>query len=105
MAFNRKTLAYDLWRTAVFRRDKFICQMCKKKGRRLQAHHIKMVSQHPWYALDVGNGITLCNSCHASIRHKEKAWEQIFFAITKGLRVNPLVIAKISAPMLFLCGE
>jgi len=37
----RKSKEYKLWRIAVFERDKYTCQICKKQGGILQTHHIK----------------------------------------------------------------
>jgi len=57
------------WRTAVFKRDDYICQMCGKRGGRLNSHHILPyractaigVDKFKW---DKNNGVTLCDSCH-----------------------------------------
>ena len=53
-----------IWRKQVFERDKYVCQKCKKAGKKLQAHHIKSFSKHPELRLDINNGITLCIKCH-----------------------------------------
>ena len=52
------------WRTAVFIRDGFTCQICSKVGGRLQADHIKPFSQFPWLRHELSNGRTLCVPCH-----------------------------------------
>ncbi len=66
------------WRESVFKRDKYTCQECKKRGGKLNAHHIKkfvdifkenniktieegLLCNELW---DLKNGITLCNKCH-----------------------------------------
>jgi 5-methylcytosine-specific restriction endonuclease McrA len=64
---NRKirgSLEYKRWRFSVFQRDDFKCTECNKKGKTLQAHHIKPFSLFPELRLDLNNGITLCLSCH-----------------------------------------
>lgn len=66
---ERKRSEYKDWRKAVFERDNFICQICLKRGEKLNAHHIKSFSKYPDSRYDVSNGITLCISCHRSI-HK-----------------------------------
>ena len=74
----RTTTKYKKWRAEVFKRDKYTCQKCGKRGRRLQVHHIK-----PFYKImednklktveqakkckelwDMENGTTLCIPCH-----------------------------------------
>ena len=52
------------WRNAVFSRDKFVCQDCLVKGKRLQAHHIKPYKLFPELRHELKNGITLCLDCH-----------------------------------------
>ena len=60
----RNSPEYRQWRTAIYKRDDFTCQHCKVRGSRLEAHHVKSFATHPELRLDVGNGITLCKSCH-----------------------------------------
>lgn len=55
---------YILWRTAVFMRDDYICQFCRKRGGKLQADHIKPLSRYPELGLAIDNGRTLCENCH-----------------------------------------
>lgn len=60
----RASLAYKRWRTAVFERDNYTCQMCGARGIRLNADHIKPFSLFPDLRLDINNGRTLCVECH-----------------------------------------
>lgn len=65
----RGSAAYSEWRSAVFERDGYRCVECGVKpgpGLRvlLEADHIKALSEFPEFALDVGNGRTLCRPCH-----------------------------------------
>lgn len=67
-----KTAEWGYWRNAVFKRDDYVCQDCKKSGAeigRLEPHHIIPVREiliNKQYNLiyDVSNGITLCRKCH-----------------------------------------
>lgn len=52
------------WRSAVFTRDDYTCQICEIRGGRLQADHIEPYSLRPDLRLDIGNGRTLCEACH-----------------------------------------
>jgi len=59
-----QSAAYKEWREAVFSRDKYTCQRCKRVGRDLNAHHIEDFSSEPSKRLDIENGLTLCTKCH-----------------------------------------
>jgi len=81
----RKTDIYKDWRTKVFERDGYICQLCNVKGKTMNVHHKKPVkdiikeynietkwdSYHCKALWDVNNGITLCEACHRKV-HREK---------------------------------
>ena len=67
----RKSFEYKLWREAVFKRDNFICQMCGKRGGKLQADHILSFTAFPTLRLSIDNGRTLCRKCHY-LRHSKK---------------------------------
>lgn len=52
-----------IWREQVLKRDKGICQICKKKPNKIHVHHIipKQVKELKY---DVMNGIALDFNCH-----------------------------------------
>lgn len=55
------------WRKAVFIRDNYTCQICKKIGGTLNAHHMNSWHWCIKERLDLDNGVTLCGgkgSCH-----------------------------------------
>ena len=69
----RQTKIYNDWRFAVYRRDHYICQTCKKKCNRKEivAHHIKSFKDFPELRYEVDNGITMCRSCHIKLHQKQ----------------------------------
>jgi hypothetical protein len=58
---------YKDWRTSVFKRDNYTCQMCNKKGVFLHPHHIKSYTYFPKLRYEILNGVTLCINCHRNI--------------------------------------
>lgn len=60
----RKSFEYRIWRTSVFERDNWTCQICKVRGGKLEADHIKLFSLHPELRFVLDNGRTLCKPCH-----------------------------------------
>jgi len=86
----RSHFFYRQWRCDVFQRDDYTCQMCGKRGGRLQADHIK-----PFYAIlddneiitiddavqceelwNINNGRTLCIECHKNTESYLNRWYQ-----------------------------
>lgn len=77
----RKCIEYRQWRSDVFSRDDFTCQMCGERGGKLHADHIKQFAfiiveneiktmkqarecSELW---NLNNGRTLCVPCHRTI--------------------------------------
>lgn len=75
----RNSASYKQWRSSVFGRDDYTCQMCGERGGRLAAHHIRPFAKHKELRLTVGNGITLCWPCHHSIKGREADYEDVFY--------------------------
>jgi len=59
----RRSAPYAAFRAAVLKRDNFKCQNCPNKHG-LHVHHIQSFSKFPELRFEVGNGLTLCKSCH-----------------------------------------
>ncbi|GAG25756.1 unnamed protein product, partial [marine sediment metagenome] len=74
----RKSSKFAEWRNKIFKKDNYTCQCCKKRGFKINAHHIRSFSQlvkifkiktskegrecrELW---DIENGIILCKNCH-----------------------------------------
>lgn len=68
---DRNANEYKTWRTKVFQRDDFTCQLCGEHGGKLNAHHIVPFAKDKSKRTDVENGITLCEDCHKMV-HREK---------------------------------
>lgn len=72
----RNNSLYEIWRTMVYERDKYICRRCNDpKKYNLNAHHIIPVSLRIELMYDLDNGITLCEDCHREVHTKN--WKEI----------------------------
>ena len=69
----RQSEEYAEWRTAVFKRDNFTCQICNQVGGKLVAHHIKSFADFPEERFNVDNGITLCHADHSSLHNNPES--------------------------------
>ena len=66
----RNIAGYNRWVKSILGRDKHTCQICGRKGGKLNAHHIKTFAKYPELRLEVDNGITYCEECHKKL-HRE----------------------------------
>lgn len=94
----RKSVEYRNWRTKVFERDNYICQVCKKRSGNLVADHLKpfttillmnsvktLEDARNCYELwEIENGKTLCLSCH----YKTKTYGWGTYRINKTILKN-----------------
>jgi len=75
----RHSFEYKQWRTNVFQRDEFICQICDTKGGELRGNHIKKFADYPELRFELTNGITICKSCDLTmVMYHEPEWESYF---------------------------
>ena len=79
---------YRNWRTYIYERDKYTCQMCDKIGGKIEAHHIRRYCDYPELRFIEDNGITLCRECHYSVKDDEIGYVNIFKNILESK--NPL---------------
>lgn len=56
-----------LWSKYIKVRDGYRCVCCDAFEKGLQSHHVIRKSLFPWGAFELGNGITLCRSCHGKV--------------------------------------
>ena len=64
-----QTYGFEDVRYFVFARDNYTCQICKKKNKILQTHHIVYRSEGGTDRAD--NLLTVCTDCHTADNHKE----------------------------------
>jgi hypothetical protein len=72
----RNSPEYKQWRTSVYKRDNYTCQICGQYSGELNGHHIYKVSNYPDLIFEINNGITLCYDCHFhKVNGHEKEYE------------------------------
>lgn len=54
----------DGFRSKVYKRDNYTCQVCNQVGGKLNAHHLDGWNWAVDKRFDVDNGVTLCECCH-----------------------------------------
>ena len=60
----RNSKKYKNWRKLIWERDDYTCQICKQRGGKLNADHIKSWAKYPELRFELSNGRTLCVDCH-----------------------------------------
>lgn len=69
-----KTARWVSLRKRILRRDKYLCQNCKRYGRRVEAttvHHIYPLSEYDEYKYCAWNLISLCSACHNKMHDRD----------------------------------
>lgn len=72
--WSYKTKQWTNKRKQILKRDGYLCQECKRYGRRIDAvtvHHKKHVDEYPELAYKDDNLVSLCDKCH-NVMHPEK---------------------------------
>lgn len=62
---NRHDNRVSEWKKKVLERDGYKCVECEETVD-LEAHHILTWADYPEGRIDIDNGVTLCNKCHAN---------------------------------------
>lgn len=68
----RNSSKHKEWAKSVYEYDRWTCQYCGYKGKKIIAHHIKSWADFPDLRFETSNGITLCRSCHVKIHKPSK---------------------------------
>jgi len=66
---ERRTIAYKDWQKKIYKRDKRTCQICHRKFKEMDAHHIKTFKDYPEDRYKTKNGICLCKECHRYVHN------------------------------------
>lgn len=73
MRYDRpESLLFKKIKEEVKKRDKHTCQLCNKRKRWLEVHHIRPWASNVRLRFDKLNTISICNTCHKSIKGKEE---------------------------------
>jgi len=68
---SRHIPGYKKWRQCVYERDNYTCQCCgDNKGGNLVAHHLESYNNNKDLRTTIGNGVTLCETCHKDFHHQ-----------------------------------
>ena len=61
---ERRYKEYENWRTSVFEKYNYTCQLSGQKGGQLEVHHLSNYSTDIEHRLDINNGIVLAKHIH-----------------------------------------
>ena len=82
VARDRRSYAYNFWKSQVLKRDKSKCRIANSScAGRLEIHHILSYTHHPELRYQINNGITLCHAHHPRKRAEEKRLEPLFMGL------------------------
>jgi hypothetical protein len=69
--FDRHDARVTEWRNKVLQRDDYKCVRCGSTDN-IEVHHVLKWAEYPRGRVDINNGITLCNECHAAAHITER---------------------------------
>jgi transposase-like protein len=71
LELGRYEEGYKSWRSKVFKKYGFSCDICSsKESGKLNAHHLNSYRDHPTMRTSIENGVCLCENCHTHF-HRE----------------------------------
>ena len=74
MPTKREKKELNRWSQEIKKLDNYKCKLCNTK-KHLVSHHIYPKSKFPKKRLDLNNGITLCDNCHADTHNWKRKSE------------------------------
>lgn len=84
----RRSLKYRLWQEAVFKRDNYVCQICRKSkdnepNIKMTVDHILPFALFPKTRFDLNNGRVVCRQCHYKLpTHGSGSWRRNFAGVS-----------------------
>lgn len=63
-------ISIDVWRNSIFKRDNYMCVICGKNSKNLNAHHKNGYHWDIDNRYNIDNGVTLCKECHRKFHKK-----------------------------------
>jgi 5-methylcytosine-specific restriction enzyme A len=69
-----KTTRWESKREKILKRDQYLCQECKRYGKRIPAntvHHMHPFRERPDLRLTNWNLISFCTKCHGKMHNRE----------------------------------
>ena len=61
---RRYIQGYSEWKQEVKKQANYTCDICGKRGVKLNSHHLNNYKDNPNKRTDVSNGVCLCEQCH-----------------------------------------
>lgn len=75
---DRRDAKYRDWQLSVLSRDDYTCRWCRRRGGKLNAHHVLSWRDNHELRYDVSNGVTLCLDCHNKTKQREDSFIDYF---------------------------
>lgn len=66
---SRYTNEHRRWSNEVKKQANYTCNICGKRGGKLEAHHLNDWHSNQEMGLDISNGVCLCKHCHKEFHY------------------------------------
>lgn len=73
-SIDYKSKRWRIKRNTILRRDRYLCQQCKRYGKHREAttaHHCYPVEQYPEFSWCDWNLVSLCDACHNAMHDRD----------------------------------